>query len=72
MLNTQGYTQFSWWNRIPTSAWGLLLAIAVVANLLMGVATRRSRTGNLLLFVLTVVVSVSFFLVADSDSPRGG
>jgi hypothetical protein len=72
VLNSQGYTQFAWWNRIPTSAWGLMIVIALFANGLVGYATRRSRDGNLLLFVLPVIVSVSFFLIADIDSPRGG
>lgn len=72
VLNSQGYTQYEWWNRIPISAWWLLIIIALFANLLVGYATRRSRSGNLLLLVLPVIVSVSFFLIADIDSPRGG
>ena len=72
VLNTQGYSQFSWWNRIPISAWGLMIVIAILSNLLVGYATRRSRSGNLLLLVLPVIVSVSFFLISDLDSPRGG
>lgn len=72
VLNSQGYTQFAWWNRIPTSAWGLMIGISFAANLLVGYATKRSRSGNLLLMVLPVIVSVSFFLIADIDSPRGG
>ncbi len=71
-LNSQGYTQFAWWNRIPTSAWWLLVGIAFFANLLVGYATKRSRSGTLLLLVLPVIASVSFFLIADIDSPRGG
>lgn len=72
VLNSQGYTQFSWWNRIPTSAWGLLVLIALFANVLVGYATERTRSGTLLLFVLPLLVAVSFFLIADIDSPRGG
>ena len=72
VLNSQGYSQFSWWNRIPTSAWGLMIAISLFANLLVGYATQRSRSGNLLLLVLPIIVSVSFFLISDIDSPRGG
>lgn len=71
-LNSQGYTQFAWWNRIPTSAWWMLIGIAFFANLLVGYATKRSRSGTLLLSVLPVIASVSFFLIADIDSPRGG
>ena len=72
VLNSQGYTQFAWWNRIPTSAWGLLISIGLFANLLVGYSTRPTRAGKLLLLVLPLVVSVSFFLVSDLDSPRGG
>ena len=72
VLNAQGYTQYEWWNRIPLPAWWLLIVIALFANLLVGYATRRSRSGNLLLLVLPMIVSVSFFLIADIDSPRGG
>lgn len=72
VLNSQGYSQFAWWNRIPVSAWILMMAIALFANVLVGYSTKRTRAGTLLLVVLPVIVSVSFFLVADIDSPRGG
>src|SRR6266566_8656055 len=29
VLNSQGYTQAAWWNRIPLAAWALMAAIAV-------------------------------------------
>ena len=29
VLNSQGYTQAAWWNRIPKSAWGLMITIAI-------------------------------------------
>ena len=72
VLNSQGYTQFSWWNRIPTTAWFLLITIACVANLLVGYGTGRRRSRSGLLVVLPVLVAVAIFLVADIDSPRGG
>ncbi len=72
VLNSQGYTQASWWNRLPTSAWGLMIVIAVFANLLVGYSINRSRMGNLLLLVVPLIVSISFFLISDIDSPRGG
>jgi hypothetical protein len=70
VLNSQGYTQFSWWNRIPTTAWWFLIGIALFANLLVGYAT--PARARVLLFVLPMIVAVSFFLVADLDDPRGG
>ena len=72
VLNSEGYTQFAWWNRIPATAWGLMMAIALFANGLVGYATRRSRDGAVLLWVLPVLLAISFFLIADIDSPRGG
>jgi hypothetical protein len=69
VLNSQGYTQAAWWNRIPSEAWILLAAIAVGCNLLIGYGARRT---SLLFVVLPLAVSVSFFLIADIDSPRSG
>src|SRR5882762_2878703 len=36
VLNSQGYTQAAWWNRIPAEAWFLLAVIAIGCNLLIG------------------------------------
>jgi len=71
VLNTQGYTQAAWWNRIPIEAWSLLVAIAICANILMGFNVRNPRS-TIMLLVLPLIVSISFFLIADIDSPRGG
>jgi len=70
VLNSQGYTQAAWWNRIPEAAWGLMFSIAIFANLLLGYGLRRVRSKLLLVFPL--VISISFFLIADIDSPRRG
>src|SRR5215471_2443813 len=70
VLNARGYTQASWWNRIPLAAWGLMGLIAVAANLILGYGERQ--TDSLMLLVLPVVVSIAIFLIADIDSPRGG
>jgi hypothetical protein len=72
VLNSQGYTQAAWWNRIPPSAWGLMLIIALCCNLLIGYCIRRTGAEFIVFLVLTLVVSISFFLIADIDSPRGG
>lgn len=69
VLNSQGYTQAAWWNRIPIAAWGLVSLIAVCSNLLIGYGAHR--TSNLLFTILPLAVSISFFLIADIDSPRG-
>ena len=70
VLNSQGYTQAAWWNRIPTSAWALMIGIAICCNLLIGYGARSAKTK--LLFILPLVVAISFLLIADIDSPRGG
>jgi hypothetical protein len=72
VLNSQGYTQAAWWNRIPIAAWGLMVAIAVSCNLLIGYCARDGRAGSIRLIILPLVVSIAFFLIADIDSPRGG
>ena len=71
VLNSQGYTQAAWWYRIPREAWILMVVIALYANLLMGFGAQGPRTNSLLL-VLPFLVSISFLLIADIDSPRGG
>jgi hypothetical protein len=70
VLNSQGYTQAAWWNRIPAAAWILMATIAISCNVLTGYSARRP--SPLLFIVLPLAVSVSFFLIADIDSPRGG
>ena len=70
VLNSQGYTQAAWWNRIPLGAWCLMFGIALFCNLLLGYGARGMFVK--LFMVLPLVVAVSFLLIADIDSPRGG
>jgi hypothetical protein len=70
VLNSQGYTQAAWWNRIPAGAWALMTLVAIACNLLFGYGERHVNRAPLL--VLPLIVSVSFFLIADIDSPRRG
>jgi hypothetical protein len=72
VLNSQGYTQATWSNRIPPAAWSLMALVAICCNLLVGYGARITRVGGLLLMVLPLVVSIAFFLIVDIDSPRGG
>ena len=72
VLNTQGYTQASWWNRIPVAAWALMAAMALVSTMLVGVGASNAKTEIGLLMVLPLVISIAFFLIADIDSPRRG
>jgi hypothetical protein len=72
VLNSQGYTQAAWWNRIPIAAWSLMLAIAICCNLLVGFGSRYDKAKSVLLLVLPLIVSIAFLLIADIDSPRRG
>jgi hypothetical protein len=72
VLNSQGYTQAAWWNRIPIAAWGLMLAIAICCHILVGAGIRKTDNRTALLLVLPLIVSISFFLIAEIDSPGGG
>jgi hypothetical protein len=70
VLNSQGYTQAAWWNRIPVAAWVLMIVIATGCNLLVGYGAHQTNRGMLL--ILPIALSTSFLLISDIDSPRGG
>ena len=72
VLNSQGYAQAASQNRIPITAWVLMVAIATCGSVLIGMGSRSETTRSKLLLVLPLVVSLAFFLIADIDSPRGG
>ncbi len=72
VLNSQGYALAAWRNTIPRSAWILMEAIAAFCSVLLGYNMRRLDPKYLLFIVLPFLVSVSFFLIADIDSPRRG
>jgi hypothetical protein len=72
VLNSQGYTQAAWWNRIPAGAWFLMAAISLITQFLIGYGARNAKVEGTLFRVLPFVVSVSFLLIADIDSPRSG
>ena len=49
-----------------------MVMIAVCCNVLVGYRAHSFRQEAVVLLVLPLVVSISFFLIADIDSPRGG
>ena len=70
VLNSQGYTQAAWRNRIPTGAWILVVAISIFCNLLVGYS---AHSRSIILFlILPIGLSVALFLIADIDAPRHG
>jgi hypothetical protein len=71
VLNTQGYTQSAWSNRIPFAAWGPIIALSLCCSVLFGFyATHKS--GRLLFLSLPVILAITFFLLGDLDNPRAG
>ena len=72
VLNAQGYVQAAWWNRIPHAAWILMAVIALCANVLVGFGAHNFKKNVGLFMIFPFVTSISFFLIADIDSPKGG
>src|SRR5207245_992108 len=70
VINSEGYTQAAFWNRIPTAAWCLMAAIALCSNVLFGY---RSRKGvRKLSMVLPFVISIALLLISDVHASRPG
>jgi hypothetical protein len=69
VFNSTDATAAAWLDRIPIPAWWLVTLIALGANVTLGFGLKRF---NALLLVVPLAASVSFFLIADIDSPRGG
>jgi hypothetical protein len=70
VLNSEGYSQAARRNRIPISAWTLLITLSIFCNLMMGYGAHRRDA--FLFLVLPVALSISLFLIADIDSPSRG
>ncbi|MET3907783.1 hypothetical protein ABID59_002124 [Bradyrhizobium sp. S3.3.6] len=72
VINSQGYTQAAFWNRIPRATWWLMVAIALCSNVLFGYRSRNRKAVRTIDLVLPFVVSTAFLLIADIDAPRHG
>jgi hypothetical protein len=72
VINSQGYTQAAFWNRIPIAVWILMAAIAVCSNVLFGYRSRNGKDAKQIALVLPFIVSIAFLLIADIDTPRHG
>jgi hypothetical protein len=70
VIDSEGYTNAAWLYHIPALAWVLMEALAVICNVLFGFKQRGHRTTALLIF--PVITVLSFFVIADIDSPRRG
>jgi hypothetical protein len=72
VINSSGYSQAARVNRIPTAAWYLMAAIALGSNVLLGYGTENPKGWSRLAYVLPLLISISFLLIADMDSPEQG
>ncbi len=72
VLNSQGYALAAWRNTIPPAAWVLMELIAVCCSVLIGYTLRAAHVRGVEFFILPLLISVSFFLISDIDSPRRG
>jgi len=71
VLNSQGYTQAAWRNRIPPASWGLMWIIAICCNVMIGYYVSPTDPKGIR-FVMPILIAVAFLLIADIDSPRRG
>ena len=49
VINSQGYTQAAYWNRLPVAVWWLMVAIALCSNVLFGYRSRMAKPRENLL-----------------------
>jgi hypothetical protein len=72
VLNSQGYTQAAWWNRIPPGAWFMMAAVAICSNFLIGYGSHHAGATAIRLVILPFILCIAFYAIADIDSPRWG
>jgi hypothetical protein len=72
VVNSQGYTQAAWWNRIPHGAWILMALLAICATFLVGLGATGKSAPLRLTIVFPLIIAAAFFLIGDIDAPRGG
>ena len=72
VINSQGYSQAAAWNRIPVAAWGFMMAIALCCTVLFGYGSRDVQAARQLAFMLPLIISIAFLLIADIDAPIHG
>jgi hypothetical protein len=67
VLNSQGYTQAAWFNRIPVEPFFVLTELmAIACNVLPTYRLVGAKPAALL--VSPLITSISFYLIADIDS----
>ena len=56
----------------PPAAWLLMLVIAMGCCVSVGYGSRDARRERWLMLAVPFIVAISFFSIADIDSPRSG
>ena len=72
VIDSQGYTLAAWLNRIPYTAWALMILISLSCTALIGYGSRPAGGAVRAYGFLPVVLAISLFLIADLDSTRRG
>jgi len=70
VLDSKGYAEAAWRNRVPIAVWTFLGTISVFCNFLIGYSAHGRSV--LLFLILPIAISVTLFLMADVDTPSGG
>lgn len=72
LYQSQLQTEASWKYQIPRAAWILLFIFAMIACILIGYNLRGVKGKNALLIFVPLLISLSFYIVAEIDSPTEG
>lgn len=72
VLDSAGDSRAARLNRIPRPAWHLMALIAACSCALVGFGASNSDRARRLLPILPLIVAISFLLISDIDTPRGG
>lgn len=72
VLNSQGYALAAWRNRIPVAAWILMEILGICCMVSIGYSAHSAKLKEFRFVLLPLLIAISFFLIADIDSPNGG
>lgn len=72
LYTTRQQTIASWNPKIPDAAWVLLVISAFFSNILIGYNIRGIKGGNGLIFILPLLTTAAFFMIAEIDIPGKG
>jgi hypothetical protein len=72
VLDSEGYTQAAWLDRIPATAWALLGTIAVFCSVMLGYSLHSVRREVFMQLALPLLLAVALALIEDIESPRRG